>query len=67
MKCKECVAFGVDHLSFRGCLIGHIMEDFFDGTEGCRLRKATIDKEVAKVKEEDPRAKRYRWLHQNKE
>lgn len=64
MKCKVCKAFGVDHLGFRGCLIGHAMEDLPDGSGGCNRHKNTIIKEIAAVKAENPRAKNCYWLHE---
>lgn len=63
MLCKNCKAFGVDHLGFRGCLIGHTIHDLRDG-EGCKRCPITINKEIVDVMTADPQAKEYRWVNQ---
>ena len=63
MKCKECKAYGVDDLGFRGCLVRHTMEDLPNGSVGCRRHKNTIIKEISAVKKDRPSARYYRWIN----
>ena len=66
MQCKNCKAYGVDHLGFRGCLIGHVIQDLRGGGEGCKRCPITINKEIVEVITTDPRAKEYEWVNQKK-
>lgn len=61
MVCKECKAYGIDNLGFRGCLIKNSMLDLPNGKVGCYMHKQTISKTIEKVKREEPRAKYYKW------
>ncbi len=61
MECKNCMAYGIDNLGFRGCLIKNSMLNLPSGKVGCYKRKATILRRIEDVKKDEPRAKHYKW------
>lgn len=52
MKCKNCIAFGRDHIS-RLCVAGHSLLTFKDGY-GCKYGKKSIEKHLKRELEEKP-------------
>lgn len=63
-KCNECIAYGIDDLSFSGCLIRNTMITMKDGKNGCYKYPSTIAKEVSKVKNTEPRSIHYKFLNE---
>lgn len=63
MKCSKCPAWGIDNLGFRGCLIKNsILGDMYCNYH-CKMHKKTIKKNIKDVKQNEPRNKFYKWLH----
>lgn len=63
MKCSKCPALGIDNLGFRGCLIRNsILGDMYCNYH-CNMYKKTILKNIKDVKQNEPRNKFYKWLH----
>lgn len=47
MKCKNCIAFGRDHIS-ELCIARHSIEGKTRSEYGCRKHKSTIEKDLKK-------------------
>lgn len=47
MKCKNCIAFGRDHIS-ELCIAHHSIEGETRSEYGCRKHKSTIEKDLKK-------------------
>lgn len=63
MKCSKCPAWGIDNLGFRGCLIRNsILGDTYCNYH-CNRHNKTILEDIKNVKQNEPRNKFYRWLH----
>ena len=64
MKCSKCPAWGIDNLGFRGCLIRNsILGDIYCNYY-CNRHKKTILEDIKNVKQNEPRNKFYKWLHE---
>jgi hypothetical protein len=63
MRCKECKAYGIDDLNFRGCLVRHSMISFPSGRVGCNRKDQTILEEIEVIKKEKSNAKNYKWIN----
>lgn len=64
MKCSKCPAWGIDNLGFRGCLIRNsILGDIYCNYH-CNNHKKTILEDIKNVKQNEPRNKFYKWLHE---
>lgn len=53
MKCKNCIAFGRDHIS-NLCVAQHSIEGETRSEYGCKKRKSTIEKDLKKELENRP-------------
>lgn len=63
MKCSKCPAWGIDNLGFRGCLIRNsILGDIYCNYH-CNMHNKTILEDIKNVKQNEPRNKFYKWLH----
>jgi hypothetical protein len=63
MKCSKCPAWGIDNLGFRGCLIKNSILGDMHCNYHCKMHKKTILKNIKDVKQNEPRNKFYKWLH----
>ena len=64
MKCSKCPAWGIDNLGFHGCLIRNsILGDVYSNYH-CNKKEETILKNIEEVKQNEPRNKFYKWIHE---
>lgn len=65
MKCSKCPAWGIDNLGFHGCLIRNsIIGDVYRNYH-CNKHQITILKDIEYVKQNEPRNKFYKWIHED--
>lgn len=67
MKCSKCPAWGIDNLGFRGCLIRNsILGDIYCNYH-CNMHNKIILEDIKNVKQNEPRNKFYKWLHDKRQ
>lgn len=64
MKCLKCPAWGIDNLGFHGCLIKNSILGDERSDYHCNKQEKTILKAIEDIKNNEPRAKHYKWKHE---